>query len=47
MNIHGRTEAEAEALKLCPPDTKNQLIWKDPDAGKDWAQERAGWQSVR
>ena len=31
----GRTDAEAEALILWPPDAKNQLIWKDPDAGKD------------
>ena len=32
----GRTDAEAEALILWPPDVKNWLIWKDPDAGKDW-----------
>ena len=32
----GRTGAEAEALILWPPDAKNQLIGKDPDAGKDW-----------
>ena len=32
----GRTDAEAETLILCPPDVKNWLIWKDPDAGKDW-----------
>ena len=31
-----RTDAEAEALILWPPDVKNQLIGKDPDAGKDW-----------
>ena len=31
----GRTDAEAETLILCPPDVKNQLIGKDPDAGKD------------
>ena len=31
----GRTEAEAETPKLWPPDAKNWLIWKDPDAGKD------------
>ena len=30
----GRTEAEAETLTLWPPDAKNWLIWKDPDAGK-------------
>ena len=32
----GRTDAEAETLKLWPPFMKNWLIWKDPDAGKDW-----------
>ena len=31
----GRTIAEAEAPILWPPDVKNQLIGKDPDAGKD------------
>ena len=31
----GRTDAEAEALILWPPDVKSQLIGKDPDAGKD------------
>ena len=31
----GRTDAEAEALILWPPDVKNLLIGKDPDAGKD------------
>ena len=35
----GRTDAEAEALMLWPPDVKNWLIEKDPDAGKDWRQE--------
>ena len=32
----GRTDAEAETPILWPPDAKNWLIWKDPDAGKDW-----------
>ena len=32
----GRTEAKAEAPILGPPNAKRQLIWKDPDAGKDW-----------
>ena len=32
----GRTDAEAEAQILWPPDVKNQLIGKDLDAGKDW-----------
>ena len=31
----GRTDVEAEALKLLPPFVKNTLIRKDPDAGKD------------
>ena len=30
-----RTDAEAETLILWPPDAKNWLIWKDPDAGKN------------
>ena len=38
----GKTDAEAEALVLWPPDGKNWLIWKDPDAGKDWRQEEKG-----
>ena len=36
----GRTDAEAEAPILWPPDAKNWLIGKDPDAGKDWRQEK-------
>ena len=31
----GRTDTEAEALILWPPDAKSELIGKDPDAGKD------------
>ena len=31
----GRTDAEAETPILWPPDAKNSLIGKDPDAGKD------------
>ena len=45
-----RTDAEAEVSILWPPDAKSRLIRKDPDAGKDWRQERgmtedemAGW----
>ena len=38
----GRTDAEAETPKLWPPDAKNWLIGKDPDAGKDWRQEEKG-----
>ena len=37
-----RTDAEAETPILWPPDVKNWLIWKDPDAGKDWGQEEKG-----
>ena len=43
----GRTDVEAEAPILWPPDVKNWLIWKDPDAGKDWRQEERGWQRMR
>ena len=38
----GRTDAEAEAPILRPPDLKNWLIGKDPDAGKVWRQEKKG-----
>ena len=38
----GRTDAEAEASILWPPEVKSQLIRKDPDAGKDWRQEEKG-----
>ena len=34
----GRTDAEAEASILWPPDVKSWLTWKDPDAGTDWRQ---------
>ena len=37
-----RTEAEAETPVLWPPDVKRWLIWKDPDAGKDWGWEEKG-----
>ena len=36
----GRTDAEAETPTLWPPNTKTQLIGKDPDAGKDWRPEK-------
>ena len=36
----GRTDAEAEALVLWPPDVKNWLIGEDPDVGKDWRQKK-------
>ena len=38
----GRTEAEAEAPILWPPDAKSRLIGKNPDAGKDWGQKEKG-----
>ena len=38
----GRTDAQAETPILWPPDGKSWLIWKDPDAGKDWGQEDKG-----
>ena len=38
----GRTDVEAEAPVLWPPDAESWLIWKDPDAGKDWRQEEKG-----
>ena len=38
----GRTDALAETPILWPLDGKNWLIWKDPDAGKDWGQEEKG-----
>ena len=38
----GRTDDEAETLILWPPDAKNWLLGKDPDAGKEWRQEENG-----
>ena len=38
----GRTDAEAETPILWSPDAKNWLIWKDPDAGKDWRWKEKG-----
>ena len=43
----GRTDAETETPIPWPPDSKSQLIGKDPDAGKDWRQEEKGWQRMR
>ena len=37
-----RTDVEAEASILWPPDAKSWLFGKDPDAGKDWGQEEEG-----
>ena len=49
-----RIDGESETPILWLPDAKNWLIWKDPDAGKDWRQEEKGmtedemigWQST-
>ena len=38
----GRTNVEAEDPILWPPSVRNWLIWKDPDAEKDWGQEKRG-----
>ena len=38
----GRTDVEAETPILWPPDAKNWVIWKDPDAEKDWRREEKG-----
>ena len=38
----GRTDVEAETTILWPPYAKNWLIWKDPDAGKDWRWKEKG-----
>ena len=38
----GRSDVEAETPILWPPDAKSWLIWKDPDAGKDWGREEEG-----
>ena len=43
----GRIDVEAETLILWPPGAKSRLSWKDPDAGKDWRQERRGQQRMR
>ena len=40
--VIGRIDAEAETPILWPPDAKNWLIGKDPDAGKDWRWEEKG-----
>ena len=42
LNIHWKGWSEAEAPILWPPDAKNWLIRKDPDAGKDWRRGEKG-----
>ena len=43
----GRTDGKAETPILWPPDVKNWLIGKDPDAGNDWGRRKRGWQRMR
>ena len=38
----GKIDVEAETPIVWPPDAKSWVIWKDPDAGKDWGQEEKG-----
>ena len=45
--FNGKIDAEAEIPILWPPDAKNWLIGKDPDAGKDWRWEKRGRQRMR
>ena len=40
--VHWRDYVEAETPILWPSDEKSWLIWKDPDAGKDWRREEKG-----
>ena len=42
LNIHWKDDSETETPILWPPDEKNWLIGKDPDAGEDWRQEKKG-----
>ena len=43
----GRTDVYNEAPILWPPDAKNWLIGKDPDAGENWGKRRREWQRMR
>ena len=43
----GKTDVKAETPILWAPNVKNWLIWKDPDARKDWMQNRRGQQRMR
>ena len=47
VQVHGLvsghwTDVEAETPMLWPPDANSWIMWKDPDAGKDWGQEEKG-----
>ena len=41
-DFFGRNDAEAETPVLWPPHAKSWLIGKDPDAGRDWGQDKKG-----
>ena len=45
--VIGRTDAEADAPILWPPDAKSRLIGKNPDAGKAWSGRRRGWRRTK
>ena len=47
LNIHRRTDVEAETPILWPPEAKRRLIRKDPDTGKIEGRRRRGWQRMR
>ena len=44
--FNGRSDAEAEAPILWPPDVKSRLTAKGPDDGKDWGQEEKGVRGI-
>ena len=46
-DFFGGNDAKAEAPILWPPHAKNWLFGKDPDAEKNWKQEKRGWQRMR
>ena len=39
-------DVEVEAPIIWPPDVKSWIIWKDPNAGKDWGQEEKGLDGI-
>ena len=43
----GRNDAKAETPIIWPPDARNWLTGRNPDAGKDWHRRRRGWQRMR
>ena len=45
--VIGGTDVEAETPILWPPDAESWLIWKDPDAGKEWGQEEKWRQRMK